>query len=286
MFDYVLGLILLGLGIKSNPAVLGQHDGEENEVTVTPSTTKAPENENEQEQETPKPTKSESETETPKPTRAKSNEREKDEGTRTLNAADLKKFQEDRKRREANIEKISESREKELEAEFETRKKERLATDSAAKKVLEKKIAAFKDTKVKQKTLALATKFQSVTTNRLSTWQTKLQSLLTLLDKLTANAGALKAQGKDTTTLDTDIGEAQTKVKAALTVVISTTASLPTTFSVSSESSVKTDVQAAVESMKKAIEPVQKAFVEARAAVNKALADVETLTGTETEASQ
>lgn len=284
MVDYVIGLLLLGLGLKPHPAVLGQHDEQETQVQVSPtqatttsdtvSTITPTTSEHETSGTNPEPTKNE-----PTKTERRGNDTRR---TSAFTENELKAFQAERKQREQNIKKVSDSREKELETDFETAKKDRIASDSAAKKILENKIKTFRDGVRKQKVFAIADKFQTVTTNRLSKIQTKLSSLMSLLDKITAAAGALQSQGKDTTALDADITIAQTKVSGAMSLLNTTTAQLPTTFTVSSESAVQTDITSAIARMKQSLLPLEQAFGEARSSVGKVLSELEALTGTQT----
>ena len=283
MVNYVISLLLLGLGITAHPAVLGQHDEQQLSVQVSPT----------QAAEVPgtvvtaTPTKTENTSgsdhavEPTKTEPTKTEHRGNEERRKAaFTESQLKAFQIERKEREKNIKKISDSRENELEAEFETAKKDRIASDSGAKKNLENKIKTFKDSVRKQKVFAIADKFQTVATNRLSTAQTKLASLMSLLDKITAAAGALQTQGKDTAALDRDISAAQTKVSSAVSLLNTTTAQLSTTFSVSSESEVKTDVASAIDRMKQRLSPLEQAMKEARESVGQVLSELESLAGT------
>ncbi len=187
-------------------------------------------------------------------------------------------FQKERAKRDANLKRIGEARLKEMQKTFAEKQAAREAQDQTTRDVLEEKVNAFKDSQKRQKLLSLSTKFESAVTNQLESMQKKLESMSTLLDRLNAATGALKAQGVDVASIESKISFAQAKVTSALGHVSSLASSLPTAFSVSSEESAKEDVLEAIESMKTQMEPVRESFKDAHESVGVALSHVESLT--------
>lgn len=238
MIDYLLGLLLFAFGVGSRPAVLGEQS--------TPSAGK--------------------------PTAPLKLMRPK------FTAEEQEKFQKERKKQEANIKKITDERRRELSETFAEKKAARLEKDKVTRDVLEAKVAAFQDAQKKQKVIALADKYESSVTGRISMMHDKLESMLALLDRITAASGALKAQGTDVTVIETDVAAAQAKVSSALFTVDALADSLPTSFSVSGEEEVKDDVLAAIAAAKTQMQEARTAFAEAHAAVGKALTDLENIT--------
>lgn len=238
MVDYLFGLLLFAFGIGSRPSVLG-------------------------EQSTPSAIPPQGQLKLMRP-RFTSEEQEK--------------FQKERKKQEANIKKITDERTRELKESFAEKKAARLEKDNVTREVLEAKVAAFKDAQKKQKVIALADKYQTTVTARITAMHTKLESMLALLDRITAASGALKTQGTNVSAIEADVAAAQAKVSSALSAVDALAESVPTSFSVSGEEEVKADVLAAIASAKTQMQEAHTAFAEAHAAVGKALADLESIT--------
>lgn len=248
MFDYLVGLVLMGLGLR-HPGTPASVKGDEIEV-ATPSSNVA----------------SSSSLHVVRP---------------KWSAENQEAFQKERTSREANLKRVNDTRIKELKETFTQKQKARLTKDQSTQEILEKKVQTFKDAKKKEKILALSENFQTTVTKQLTTMQTKLESMMSLLDRVTAASGALKTQGKDVTTIESDIAAAQAKVSSALFTLSTLTESLPTTFSISTEDGAKEDVLTAIKSVKSSLEPVRTAFRQAHEAVAKAVTDLEAMTNAE-----
>lgn len=187
-------------------------------------------------------------------------------------------FQKDRAKREANLKHLSESRVKEYQQIFKDKYATRTQKDDVTRDVLEAKASEFTDSKKREKLLSLSRSFQSTVTAQLSGMQKKLESMIALLDRITAASGALKAQGTDVSQIETDIAAAQSKVTTALALVSTMAESLPTSFSVSGEEGARDEVLAAIASVKSQLEPVREALIDAHTAVERALSGLESLT--------
>jgi ABC-type transporter Mla subunit MlaD len=112
----------------------------------------------------------------------------------------------------------------------------------------------------------------------LSSMEEKLESMMKLIDRISAATGALKAQGTDVSRVESDLSNAQAKVSSALFAVHTLAESLPTALTVHSEETAKEDVLQAITDVKSQVVPVRTAFAEARDAVGLALTDLENLT--------
>lgn len=238
MVDYLFGLLLFAFGIGSRPSVLGEQSTSSAAQPHSPLKLMRPK----------------------------------------FTVEEQEKFQKERKKQEANIKKITDERAKELRATFAEKKALRLEKDSVTRDVLEAKVAAFKDAQKKQKVMVLADKYESTVTARIAAMHAKLESMLALLDRITAASGALKTQGTDVALIETDVAAAQAKVSSALSVVDALAESVSTLFSVSGEEEVKDDVLATIASAKTQMQEAHIIFTEAHAAVGKALADLESIT--------
>lgn len=265
MLDQIFGLILLGLGIKKSlpPVVLGDQDT----TTQATGSTGASNTEVDDDDD---------------------DTREATDGLKIMrpkwSVEQQEAFQKERAKREKNITKISEARVKELRSEYLAKQKERRDKDKAANAMFEVKVKAFKSAERKAKLLALSTKYQTTITARLNDMQKKLEYMSTVLDRVTAAAGALKAQGKDVSQTESLVSSAQAKVTSATSLVAALVSSVSTTLTVSSETNAKDDVMKALETLKTQMEPVRAVFTEAHQAVGAALESVEEFTNATEEA--
>lgn len=286
MLDALFGLILLGLGVKKSlpPVVLGDHD---NATEATGSSGSSANDSDEADDHATGATSSSAGT--------SSDDDFNDDDTKEatgglkimrpkLTVEQQKEFQRERAKREKNIAHISESRVKELHDDFLAKQKARLEKDKAGKAALEAKLRTFKDKEKKEKLTRFSAKYQSTVTSRLTDMQKKLESMTALLDRITAATGALKAQGKDVSHIETSVSTAQAKVTTATSLVTALAGSISTNVSVSTETSAKSDIQAAVTALKAQLEPARAAFIEAYQAVSSALHGVEVLTNAVEEA--
>ncbi len=258
MFDYLLGLILLGFGIRSHPAVLGETD-----VTVESSASAD----------------------------ASTSARRKTAGALRVmrpkfTAEEQEAFQKERAKREENLERIGKLRIESLHADFAAKQKARSEKDKTTKSALEAKVKAFTDQKKKEKLLALSGKYQTSVVARLAVMQQKLESMTVLLDRITAAAGALKVQGKDVSVIESHVSSAQAKVASAITAVTDLASATPTSFSIATEASAKGDVMKAIETLKSQLEPANTAFAQAHEAVKLALEGIEEYTDATEEAAK
>lgn len=301
MFDAIVGLFLVGLGLKKTipPSVLGDHDETEQSSGSTGSSqsnsgsnssgsTGASSSTSGSSHEEDDDSASGSSSSTGASSQEAEHERERrtssgaSEGLRVMQPKftpeQQEAFQKEREKRAENLKKISEERVKKLEATFAQKQKDRKEKDKATRDTLAAKVREFKNIETRTKLLSISEKYQKAVTNTLSAMQKKLQSMLTLLDKVSAAAGALKAQGTDVSVVESDVATAQTKVNAVVFQVNTLVDSLPTAFSVSTEAAVKSDVEKAISSTRSQIEAVRTAFKEAHASVEKAVEDLEELT--------
>lgn len=301
MFDAVFGFILLGLGLKKTipPAVLGDHDETEQSSGSTGTSQSnsggssgstgsssgggsSHDDENDDSSSgssssagTSSSAETEHETERGTSSRAS-------EGLRVMQPKftpeQQEAFQKERKKRADNLKKVGDERVKKLEESFAQRQQERKEKDKTTRETLAAKVREFKNTDKRTKLLSLSEKYQKAVTNTLASMQKKLQSMLTLLDKVTAAAGALKTQGTDVSAVEADVSTAQTKVSSAIYQVNTLVDSLPTAFSVSTEDAAKADVEKAITESRSKIDAVRTAFKDAHTAVEKAVSDLEALT--------
>lgn len=238
MLDYLFGLLLYAFGIGTRPAVLG-------------------------EQATGSAAKPLAQLKLMRP---------------MFTVEEQEQFQLERKRQEANIKKIGDARIKELEQTYAEKKAARQEKDELARNVLDAKLAEFTDAAKKQKMLAISHKYQKTVSDRLASMQTKLQSMMTLLDRITAASGALKAQGMDVAHIEAGVAGAQAKVSSAIFEVNTLVESLPTVLAISGEEGAREEVLSAIASTKTQMEAVRVSFAAAHTGVDKALADLEALT--------
>lgn len=284
MLDAIFGLILLGLGVKKSlpPVVLGDHD---NATEATGSSGSSANDSVDTDDHATGATSSSAGTSSDDDIHDDLNDDDTKEATGglkivrpKLSVEQQKEFQKERAKREKNIAHISESRVKELHDDFLAKQKARLEKDKAAKAAFEAKLKTFKDKEKKEKLAKFSAKYQSTITSRLTDMQKNLESMTALLDRITAATGALKAQGKDVSHIETSVSTAQAKVTTATSLITALAGSLSTNVSVSNETSAKSDVQAAVVALKAQLEPARAAFIEAYQAVSLALHGVEVLT--------
>lgn len=258
MFAYLLGLILLGFGIRNHAAVLGETDiAVESSASADASTSAGT-----------------------KPTGALRVMHPK------FTAKEQEAFQKERAKREENLQRIGKLRVESLHADFAAKQKARIEKDKTTKSALEAKAKAFTDQKKKEKLLALSGKYQTSVAARLTAMQQKLESMSVLLDRITAAAGALKAQGKDVSVIESRISSAQAKVTSAITAVTDLASSTPTSFSIATEASAKEDVMKAIAALKAQLEPANTAFAQAHEAVKLALEGIEEYTDATEEAAE
>lgn len=187
-------------------------------------------------------------------------------------------FQKERAKREANLKRVSETKIAELQKAFTEKKESRLEKDETARAVFQEKVQGFADADKKQKMLTFSTTYRATVTVMLDSMEEKLESMMKLIDRISAATGALKVQGTDVSKVESDLASAQAKVSSALFAVTSLAESLPTTLAVNSEETAKEDVLQAITDVKSQIVPVRAAFTEARDAVGLALTDLENLT--------
>jgi len=187
-------------------------------------------------------------------------------------------FQKERAKREANLKRVSETKSAELQKTFIQKKESRVEKDETARSVFQEKVQGFTDDEKKQKLLAFSTSYNNTVTVMLSSMEEKLESMMKLIDRISAATGALKAQGTDVSRVESDLSNAQAKVSSALFAVHTLAESLPTALTVHSEETAKEDVLQAITDVKSQVVPVRTAFAEARDAVGLALTDLENLT--------
>jgi len=238
MVDYLFGMLLFAFGLGSRPAVLG-------------------------EQSTGSATKSLAQLKLMRP---------------KFSAEEQEKFQLERKKQEANIKRIGDVRIAELKTTYEEKKAARQEKDRVTKEVFVAKVAEFQDAQKKQRVMAIADKYQTTVTALVDAMQTKLQTMLVLLDRITAASGALKAQGEDVSHIETSVSSAGAKVSSAITAVNLLAETLPTALTISGEDGAKDDVLAAIATTKSQVQTARVSFAEAHSAVGKALSDLEQLT--------
>lgn len=275
MLDQLFGFILLGLGLRHpalQPNVLGSHDGEQ-EISITISPTDNP---------TTNSTSGFAGEDHSGSGGGGGRENEPRPTLRVLSPVLTKDqeevFQKERKLRETKIKHMSDARTNELEKSFLDAKHHREQEDEASHTAFVRTVNTFSNSGKKQKVLAMGDKFQSVITNALTSIQKKLESMLTLLDKISIAAAVLQKQGKDISQVDSHITAAQGKITTALTLAQTLAGSLPTTLTVTSETTASREVRTAISDAKTKLMPLYTAFTEARKAVGVAVTDLESLT--------
>ncbi|MFZ5535049.1 MAG: hypothetical protein ACOY3M_02750 [Patescibacteria group bacterium] len=187
-------------------------------------------------------------------------------------------FQKERMKQEANIKRISDARMKELEKTYAEKQKSRSEKDAVTKQVLAEKLAGFKDAQKRQKVQAMADTYQKTVPAMLAGMQKKLTDMMSLLDRITAAAGAMKTQGVDVAEIESNVAAAQAKVSSVLYAVEALTESVPTVLTVSGEDAAGEDIKNAVRELKESVRDVRSAFAEAHKAVGIALENLEEIT--------
>lgn len=248
MLDQLIGLILLGLGFTRSPAIPGMVLGENTTVTSISTSTKG----------------------------------------RELAALKLMRpkftpeeqtaFQKERAKREANYVRLMEARVNELDSAFFAKLEKRYRTDEAIRAQFTSRVNTFQDEKKRRALIALSETYRQTVQEASTSMHNKLTSMLTLLDRISAAAGALDAQGTDMAATESSVSSAQAAVVSALAHVAALAESLSTAFLVTDEAHAKEEIQAALAQVKIQMAPARSSFYAAHVAVGAALAQLELVT--------
>lgn len=147
-----------------------------------------------------------------------------------------------------------------------------------AREEFKTKMAAIKDTKKQEIITNLDTRIATINKNRTTEMTERLERLTTILGKISTKEAALKSEGKNTTTLASDITVAQTAIDAAKTAVTAQAAK-EYTMNITTETALKSAASTTIQQFMKDIKSVHAKVVAAQQAVVKAYKDLGLLTG-------
>lgn len=153
--------------------------------------------------------------------------------------------------------------------------KERLATRSAA---LKQKLAKFKDKAKATRVENINENLNTVNANVTSAMEKNLSDIQTALQKLKTKAAAAASEGKDITSLSSDIAKVETEWSEA-SDALNVQMAKDYTIAVTSESTVKTDAQNARNTLRTDLKSVHTAVKESRSALADAVSGAMSLLG-------
>lgn len=139
------------------------------------------------------------------------------------------------------------------------------------------KLNKIKDERKKTVVDRINTQISESNTKAINKMTSALTKLTEYLTKLTERSAALKAAGRDTTGLDSFIASAQNAIATA-TNAVNTQAAKTYTLTITSDSTVKSEVGTTISQFRLDIQGVHKTVVDAKQAVMKALNEVVRLT--------
>lgn len=171
-------------------------------------------------------------------------------------------------------------------------KKEELQTTRAARKEefkakreeFKEKIQTIKDEKKKAVVDRLDAKMNNVNTNRTARFTSAISKLRAILGKIQDKATAAKTSGKDTSTLDTALLDAQTALDAA-EEAIAVQAEKEYVITVEDESTLRSTVGSTTKQLQEDLRATHKLVVGAKQAVQNARKELASLNDNRTEAS-
>lgn len=158
------------------------------------------------------------------------------------------------------------------------RKETRIENREAAKTLFKQKLAAFKDKVKAERVDRISSLFTTINANRTSQMQKDLEKMTTILTKIQTHLEDFQKQGKDTSTIETARSEAQAAVTSA-TEAVKAQAAKEYTITVSSESTVKSDVATVRNTMESDVKAVREQVVAARKKVAAVISQTEDLMG-------
>lgn len=138
------------------------------------------------------------------------------------------------------------------------------------------KMEEIKDAKKKSLVESLDTRISSINKKNTDQMATHIEKLTLLLERISSKAATLKAEGKNTTTLDSSITKATTALNAAKTAV-ATQAAKEYVFTITSETTLKTDVSPVVKQFRTDITATHKLLIAARLAVGDAAKELQAI---------
>ncbi len=254
MLSQFVGLLLLGLGVKTTPYANPNVKGDSTEATQTM---------------TPAPTNGTSDTNTqykktdtrPRilPVLSKDRIATRPGDTKEIARMETKQLHEEVvKGRQDFLEEVKAKREA-AQAEFRVKQE-----------AFKEKLAQIKDERKKALVEKLSERCQEINKKRTDTMTAMLTKFSTILENITNRAATAKTNGKDTTSVDTAVASAQTAITSAQTAVAAQAAG-ECVITINSESTLRTDVGAAISSLEKDMKVAYDAVLAARKAVGNAV---------------
>ncbi len=150
-----------------------------------------------------------------------------------------------------------------------------------AREEFKTKMAAIKDAKKQEIISNLDTRIATINKNRTTEMSERLERLTTILGKISTKEATLKSEGKNTTTLASDITAAQTAIDAAKTAV-STQAAKEYTMNITTETALRSAAATTIQQFMSDIKAVRAKVVASQQAVVKAHKDLGQLIGVTT----
>ena len=152
------------------------------------------------------------------------------------------------------------------------------------KQQLQERLQTFRDTRKKAVIERIQTKMVTTNTKATRRMLEAVQKMKILLTATTAKATALKTAGKDTTTVDQAILSATTAITTAETAV-TTQAAKEYVITVNTETTARNDVGAALKLLEADLQSTHKLVVDAKQAIQHAMAELAKINPREKEAS-
>ncbi len=233
MVDQIIGLILLGLGLKAPSST----------ATVKGDTTTAS-------QALP--------TSTPDEAQEGTNAAEADQ-TVAVNA------------REANLRPIFSQKRAEFTASVLQKRQEAVQNRKERRAIFQEKIRQLRDAKKRQIVNRIDSRIQTINENRTDAMSKHLATLSEILEKLVARASDLKSRGVNTAQVDAAITSAQSAVAAAQSAVVSQ-AGKSYVIALESEETVRSDVAETTQQLRMDIQSAYQTVAAAREKVRAAVA--------------
>lgn len=151
-------------------------------------------------------------------------------------------------------------------------------TSTVSEKVMQRKEAVMKrqeirDEKKKARLEKIEAKMASINTKRTSEWKTQLQKMTTILTKINEKAAKAKKEGKDTTTLDAAITNAQNAISTA-SVAVGAQAAKQYVVSDATDATVKNAAGETMKTLQTNLRTTHKTVVNAKQAVQNAVKEL------------
>jgi hypothetical protein len=256
MFDHLLGVVLLGLGISANPSMPAvKGESTEVEVTVTPT-----------------------ETLTPTPTWRPMDERDPRKTETNVTAQEEKERKAADARRIQNYYKMYSEKRKTFEKSVSTKREEAKAELTEKKEAFQEKLSEFKDERKQQVLTYINDKLTTLNKNRTDKMTEQLKKMSEVIEKMRTRTDAAKAEGKDVSSVDTALTAAETALSSAQAAVTAQ-AGKTYTITITTEDKAKTDAISAMKTLEGDLKGVFAQVTIARQSLAKAISALAQVTG-------